>query len=260
MKTNMVTSKPLNGSFDDIASNFDDLFDNVNRLTDLEGDALDSIFRSQGVSSVLDCACGTGIQSIGLARRGYKVAGSDISPRILRQFKEKVHSEGLPIEIKQADFRDLKPWVGRKFDAVISCGNSLPLVKSDLDVTRSLSGMIKCLRSPGMGIIGMHNYKKLEENKDYLFVRRLIIQKTNVELLFDIRLFEKKRVQVTNFFIKKTGVQWRLKTYTKSYMLITPDDLKRRMLEVGFHTVRLLDISGQRAYNNDEWVLAVGSI
>jgi glycine/sarcosine N-methyltransferase len=256
----MIKIKPHNGSFDDMASSFDKLFDNVDRLTDLEGDALHSILQSYNVASVLDCACGTGIQSIGLARRGYKVAGSDISSQILKRFKEKVLVEGWPIEIKRADFRDLKPWIGRKFDAVISCGNSLPLVKSDMDITRSLSSMIKCLNSQGVGIIGIHNYKKLEENKDYLFVRRLVIQEKNAELLFDIRLFGKRRVEVTNFFIKKTGFRWRLKTYMKSYMLMTADDLRHRMLEAGFRTVRLLDVSGQRAYNNDEWVLAVGSI
>jgi len=70
-------------SFGDIASDFDALFDDVGYLSELEADALEPLLRSAGARTVLDCACGTGIQAIPLAQRGFAVSASDISPRIL---------------------------------------------------------------------------------------------------------------------------------------------------------------------------------
>ena len=46
------------------------------------GAALDALIRDalDDAGDVLDCSCGIGTQAIGLARRGYRVTGTDISP------------------------------------------------------------------------------------------------------------------------------------------------------------------------------------
>ncbi|KAF0106815.1 MAG: type 11 methyltransferase [Anaerolineaceae bacterium] len=250
-----------NISFSDIALEFDDLFEDVDRLTNLEGDALDNILKPNNVISVLDCACGTGIQSIGLSRRGYKVSASDISVPMLSSLNNKARQEGLDIEVKKADFRNLRPWKGRKFDAIISCGNSLTLLESDIEIANSLTSMLSCLQSPGVGIIGIHNYLRVAEHKEHLFIRKTNLENEQPEIIFDIRMFGKKRVKVSYFFLREQNHKWRLKTYTKSYLLLDANDLKDRMLNAGFDTVKLLDISGQRNFNNDdEWILAAGYI
>jgi 2-polyprenyl-3-methyl-5-hydroxy-6-metoxy-1,4-benzoquinol methylase len=76
-------------SFGDLAGDFDNLFSDVDRLSELEASSLDAIFRKIGVTRVLDCACGTGIQALGLARLGYVVAASDISSRMLDVLRAK---------------------------------------------------------------------------------------------------------------------------------------------------------------------------
>jgi len=45
---------------------------------------LDELFRINGVKTVIDFACGTGAQSIGLARAGYHVTASDLNPEMLK--------------------------------------------------------------------------------------------------------------------------------------------------------------------------------
>lgn len=59
--------------------------DRWNEAVDRQGAALDRLIRahSHAAVDVLDCACGIGTQAIGLAKRGYRVVGSDLSPREL---------------------------------------------------------------------------------------------------------------------------------------------------------------------------------
>ncbi len=248
-------------SFDDIATRFDNLFENADQLTDLEGQALDNVLKPYGASSVLDCAAGTGIQSIGLARLGYKVSASDISPRMVKVLAAKAATENLAVEVQQADFRTLKPWQGRVFDAVVCSGNSITLLKNEKDMRKSLQCMLKCVKKPGGAlVIGMHNYIALRQAGENMIVRKLKILDGACDLVVDIRLFGADRAQVTNFFISNVSGRWTTKTFTKSYYLLPPDDLRQFMLDAGCRAANLFDVSGQRAYNNEEWVLAVGSV
>jgi ubiquinone/menaquinone biosynthesis C-methylase UbiE len=246
-------------SFEDIARDFDHLFENVDELTRLEALSLDHILKQYGVHSVLDCACGTGIQSIGLAQKGYQVFASDISPKMLEQLQEKARAKQLTIETKRADFRTLKPWQGRKFDAVISCGNSITLVPHLKDIQRALWSMIQLTKTPGgVGIIGIHNYPKLKREGQTLLIRRTVSSGNAPELAVDLRFFGDERTQVTYMLIRFIYGRWRLKTYTKSYICLSADELRNAMLSAGFCSVKLLDLFGQREFKDDEWLLAVG--
>jgi glycine/sarcosine N-methyltransferase len=251
----------LSINFDDIATDFDKLFNDVDALTDLEGQALDLILRPYAVKTVLDCACGTGIQSIGLARKGYQVSASDISRRMVKKLREKAQNAQLQMDVKVADFRDLKPWKNHVFDAVISSGNSLTLMATHEEMKRSLASMLRCIKKPGgICVVGMHNYLWLQQNGEPLIIRKVSLGDKDLELIFDLRRFESERAVVTNFFMKQINGTWRLKNYTKSYSLLPVEELRQMMIDTGFTTTKLLDISGQKEYDDNEWVLAVGEI
>ena len=254
-----VSQQPQ-ASFGDIASDFDRLFDDVENLTRLEGLALDHILRDYNASSVLDCACGTGIQSIGLAKLGYQVSASDISLRIIQELKTKAEADGLAITAKRAGFRDLKGWQSARFDAVVCSGNSLTLVPKIEDIPRALTSMLRVVRaSGGVVVVGMHNYLRLKQEGKNLLVRRISTDDGDGEIVLDLRSFGADRVQITYMFINLVDTKWRLRTYTKSYLCLSANELRDTMLKVGFDSVQLLDISGQREFRDDEWVLAVGT-
>jgi ubiquinone/menaquinone biosynthesis C-methylase UbiE len=242
-----------------MATDFDSLFDNVDNLSKLEALSLDALLSQYGVHTVLDCACGTGIQSIGLAQMGYQVFASDISRSMLERLKEKARTRQLSIEIRRSDFRNLRAWKDMRFDAVICCGNSLTLVPRVEDILRSLRSMVRVLKTPGgVSIIGLHNYPKLKREGKILLVRRAIVDNNRAELVLDVRRFGIERVWVTHMFIRWNFKGWRLKTYTKSYICLSADELRDNMFRAGFHKVRLFDIFGQREFEDDEWLLAVG--
>lgn len=74
--------------YDNMASQHDKIFLDWNATTHEQAAILDRIFRNNGFdrsSSVLDCACGIGTQSIGLTALGYDMTASDISDGELLQ-------------------------------------------------------------------------------------------------------------------------------------------------------------------------------
>ena len=65
--------------YDSMASEYDKLFMDWNAATHEQAVILDRIFRDSGfdsAASVLDCACGIGTQSVGLAALGYHMPAS----------------------------------------------------------------------------------------------------------------------------------------------------------------------------------------
>ena len=68
--------------YNNLATQYDKLFLDWQATTREQAEILDWIFERNGfdrTAKILDCACGIGTQSIGLAALGYDVSASDIS-------------------------------------------------------------------------------------------------------------------------------------------------------------------------------------
>jgi len=93
---------------------------------------LTSLLKKKGVTTVLDAACGTGVDSVMLLEEGFRVTSSDASDKMLKtaqkvrwdRRKEQMFDEW---EIYEANWltlvQDINPPQGG-FDAVICMGNS----------------------------------------------------------------------------------------------------------------------------------------
>ncbi|MET4387998.1 SAM-dependent methyltransferase [Bradyrhizobium sp. F1.4.3] len=85
-----------------------------------EVDFVETRLRNHGVASgkVLDLGCGTGLHAIEFARRGWSVAGIDLSHEMIARAKSRAEQAGLGIPFRQGDACDAGPEHG--FDAVVS--------------------------------------------------------------------------------------------------------------------------------------------
>ena len=94
--------------------------DNPERWTARERKA-DWLTHTLGLSSgarVLDLACGDGVLSICLAKRGYAVTGLDRTAPVLDAARAEAEALGVRVEFVQADMRTYQ-FGGRPFDAVV---------------------------------------------------------------------------------------------------------------------------------------------
>jgi 2-polyprenyl-3-methyl-5-hydroxy-6-metoxy-1,4-benzoquinol methylase len=83
-------------------------------------------------SRILDVGCGTGRHSVELARRGYQVAGVDISSGMLAEAKKAATEAGVEVKWIHADATQFKS--NKKFDAAIClCEGAFGLLGMDDD-------------------------------------------------------------------------------------------------------------------------------
>jgi SAM-dependent methyltransferase len=81
---------------------------------------VDGRLRAHGGASgkLLDLGCGTGVHAIEFARRGWNVAGIDLSAEMIERAKARAEAAGLVIPFRQGDACETGPEHG--FDAVVS--------------------------------------------------------------------------------------------------------------------------------------------
>lgn len=130
--------------------------------TDLEVDGLAHLIGPPDGIEILDLACGYGRVATPLRKRGYRVAGYDLSPPLLKRARER-DPGGTWV---RGDMREL-PFAGT-FDAVISLFNAMGYFEGEDENFRVLKSVAEALRPGGRFVCQL-------VNRDYL-VRRFNAQ------------------------------------------------------------------------------------
>jgi ubiquinone/menaquinone biosynthesis C-methylase UbiE len=246
--------------YQSIARHFDELFADPEALMASEAQMLDRVLAQFDVKTVLDCACGTGIQSVGLARLGYSVTAADLSARMLAVAKAKVQREGLPMRFIESDFQQLQQKVSGEFDAVICCGNSLPHLREEAEFREAVRNMSEVLKEGGITIVEVRNYDKLVRQRDPIELRRAETSRQDLLLVFDVRDFHDDWVRVINVFLQRRRGRWRLRTYEVDYTCIGTWTLLQYIRDSGLAIHACLDGLTGEPYSADEsdWLVVVG--
>lgn len=154
--------------YDNMASDYDKLFLDWQAATREQAVILDRIFRDHGfdqTSKILDCACGIGTQSIGLASLGYSVTASDISDAELAEAGKRAGENNVTLLLEHADFCALQEVFSESFDLVIAMDNPLAhmLTREDMEAAiRSITGRLK---EGGLFVSSFRDYDALPEDK-----------------------------------------------------------------------------------------------
>jgi len=79
---------------------------------------------------IIDIGCGTGRHSIELSKRGYSMTGIDLSESLLEKAREKAKINGVNVDFRRCDARDLP--FEKQFDlAIMMCEGGFPLMETD---------------------------------------------------------------------------------------------------------------------------------
>ncbi|KAF4526034.1 hypothetical protein B566_EDAN000827, partial [Ephemera danica] len=131
-------------------------------------DFLVGLLREKGCKTVLDVACGQGVDSILLLEEGFKVTSIDASDKMLKyalktrwnRRKEPAFDQWV---IEEANWLTLTDDIhGQQFDAVICLGNSfahMPDTSGDQsEQRRALKNFERCVKPGGVLLIDHRNY------------------------------------------------------------------------------------------------------
>lgn len=122
-------------------------------------DYVEKVFRRFKVEprTILDVACGTGIPSVMLARRGYRVIGVDRSAEMLAVLRSKI--DALPISVIQAEITDFR--LDEPADAAISLYDSINYLLSEEDLVRCFSCVRRAVKEDGLFTFDMNTVYSL---------------------------------------------------------------------------------------------------
>ena len=154
--------------YDDMATQYDLLFQDWLETTKIQAKILDNIFKSYGFdenAKLLDCACGIGTQAIGLAMLGYKVNASDLSDGELKEAEKRANENGVNISFKQANFCKLSDSFSEKFDIIIAMDNALPHMLSKEDLHCAIESISNQTDNGGIFVASIRDYDELLKQK-----------------------------------------------------------------------------------------------
>lgn len=118
-----------------------------------ECDLVEAAGRRHGVDPlrrVLDIGCGTGGHALPLARRGFDVIGVDRSEAMLAEARRKAAAEGLAVDLRQGDLRELAASVPEPVDAALLMFAVLGYQTENDGVLAALRGARAALRPGGL--------------------------------------------------------------------------------------------------------------
>lgn len=118
----------------------------------------------QDRAEVLDCACGIGTQAVGLALRGHRVTGTDLSPRAVARAAREADRRNVPLRTAVADMRRL-PFPDARFEVVVCADNALPHLLTEWEVRTALTEMRRVLRPGGLLLLSTRPYDDLRRQR-----------------------------------------------------------------------------------------------
>jgi glycine/sarcosine N-methyltransferase len=159
--------------YDALSDDYDRFVNWESRLA-YEMPFIEGALREADARRVLDVACGTGMHAIELARRSYKVIGTDLSALMIEQARENAAAAEVEARFVVAGFGELAEKLalstvlsevegiveegGGLFDAVLCLGNSLPHALGAEDLDNALVDFAAVLRPGGLLLVQNRNF------------------------------------------------------------------------------------------------------
>jgi SAM-dependent methyltransferase len=233
---------PVLGFYDRLARDYDLIYPDWEAAIASQSRAIDRIIRGLGRTpplDLLDCACGIGTQSIGLALLGYRLLGTDLSTRAIRRARREARARGLRIRFVEADFRALHKATHDTFDAVICCDNSLAHMMTSHDLARAAQSIAARLNAAGFLIASIRDYDELIETHSAFTppVRfrdpagsRIVFQHWNWRR--DGRTYDQHL-----FILRGDGDRWVLRHHLGRSRALLRDELAEHLRDAGFKNV-----------------------
>ena len=140
-------SREVAGAYDALAADYDRLVEEDFWMRQLLWKRYLRLFPPG--SRVLDVACGTGLDTLFLARAGIEAAGVDASPGMIGELRAKAGRAGLSVDARVGDAADLSAWPGGAFDGIVSAFAGLNTV----DLERFAAEAHRVLRPGGRMVL-----------------------------------------------------------------------------------------------------------
>jgi SAM-dependent methyltransferase len=231
--------------YDDLAPFYHLIYPDWEASVARQAEVLDGIVREAATgpaARVLDVSCGIGTQSLGLARLGYAVTGSDPSARSVERARREAEARGLAIRFSVADMREAFARHGGGWDVVISCDNAVPHLLSDAEIRAAFDELHRCTRPGGLCLVTVRDYAAMELGGTQVKPYGVRSEGGIRYLAFQVWDFEGDVYDLTMYFVEdRGGAECRTLAFRSRYHAVSVDRLLALLREAGFAEVRRID-------------------
>lgn len=192
------------------------------------------VFADNGVTRVLDCACGTGRHLYLFHKLGFDIVGSDISPAMLAQARRNLGERNIEIPLRHLDYREMPENFDEKFDAVVCLTSAICEMPDSLQMLQAFKSMRGVLRERGVLVLSQGTSDRQWAEKPRFI---LVDDTTAFTRLFVIDYFDMgARYNVVDIFHE--GDEGRVETWSIDYPSLVFRDGQEEMLKsAGFRGV-----------------------
>jgi 2-polyprenyl-3-methyl-5-hydroxy-6-metoxy-1,4-benzoquinol methylase len=152
--------------------------------------------------AALDLGCGSGFQSIALARLGFNVTAVDLSERLLKELAD--HRGTLPIITLQADLRDFTSFGDDSFQLVVCMGDTLTHLPGKSDIPPLFQEIRRVLKPEGKVIISFRDLSQELKGTE----RFIPVKSDSDRIMTCVLEYEPETVVVTDLFYERTHSGW----------------------------------------------------
>lgn len=190
---------------------------------------------------ILDCACGIGTQSLAVAKLGFQVDASDLSPAEVARARLEAVTRGVAVRAWVDDMRILEKAQIAHYGAVLCMDNALPHLDSDADIVTALRAMHARLRSGGILVLSLRDYGPLIREKPTSMPPSFFTDDGARRIVFQVwDWLDDRRYAVHLYISRQVGQGWENHHFVGSYRAVSIDEVAAMTISVGFTDVRVL--------------------
>lgn len=231
--------------YDALAAHYDQIFENweasIQRQAALVGGIIRDACGDRWPIRVLDCACGIGTQSLGLAMRGFDVEGCDISSKAVERARSEAWKRGLTVSFSVANMLQLSAIASSSFDAVICVDNSLPHLDSQEDLLKAAREIWGKLGAGGSFIGSIRDYDRMIVERPATQAPSFFSDNGRRRIVFQIwDWLDERRYRFHLYMTRNTESGWHTFHFTATYRAVLRSELSEVLRQAGFVNVRWL--------------------
>lgn len=228
--------------YDGMAAHYHLIFDDWEAAIRRQGAIIASLLPPAETNvRILDCACGIGTQSLAVAKLGFQVDASDLSPGAVARARHEAVTRGLAVRAWVDDMRILEEAQLAHYGAVLCMDNALPHLDSDADIVMALRAMHARLRPDGILVLSLRDYGPLIREKPMSMPPSFFTDHGARRIVFQVWDWLDDRRYIVHLYIsRQVGQGWEDHHFVGSYRAVSTEEVAAMAISVGFTNVRVL--------------------